>query len=64
MITEKNVTFINETRKVSEFVGLSTDTKPSGELNGSSFFAIDEGVTYFYDEDGEQWINPFEAESE
>lgn len=62
MITEKNVTFINETRKVSEFVGLSTDEKPTGELNGSSFFEIDEGVTYFYDEESKTWVNPFETE--
>lgn len=40
-----------------DYVGLSTDTKPSGNLhNGSSFLEMDTGRTFYYDEDGGSWV--------
>lgn len=44
-------------RRACEFVGLSTDTKPTGDIpNGSSFFEIDTLKIYFYDKENEDWI--------
>ena len=51
MISEVNM-------NMTEYVGLSTDTKPGGCDNGSKFTEIDTGATYYYDEDGEEWITP------
>lgn len=49
MVTEVN-------SNIQKFRGLSTDTKPSGIANGSEFLAMDTGVTYYYDEDGTEWV--------
>ena len=44
-----------------ELYGLSTDTKPIGEVdhvkitNGSIFFAMDTGAVHIYDEKNEVW---------
>lgn len=38
------------------YIGLSTDTKPGSAANGSSFYEMDSGTTYYYDEDGRQWV--------
>ena len=44
-----------------DFYGKSGDTKPTeGLLTGSSFYEIDTGKMYFFDEDGEpgsEWID-------
>jgi len=43
--------------EMTEYIGLSTDTKPSDHMsNGSSFYEMDTGKTYYYDADGEEWI--------
>lgn len=45
-----------------EFMGLSTDTKPTGTyedtelMNGSSFFEMDNQAVKFYDESTQTWI--------
>lgn len=41
----------------TEYIGLSTDTKPEeGVTNGSSFYEMDTGDTYYYDEENQEWI--------
>lgn len=46
---------------LSEFVGLSTDTKPTvsynniGIANGSTFYAMDSKQSFIYDEDNDVW---------
>ena len=44
-----------------DFYGKSTDTKPTeGLLTGSTFYEIDTGKTYMFDEDGapgSEWID-------
>ena len=41
----------------SEFVGLSTDTKPTeGVANGSTFVEMDTSTLYAFDEEGQDWI--------
>ena len=40
-----------------EYVGLSTDTKPTTDVpNGSTFIEMDQKKLYAYDADGSQWI--------
>lgn len=40
-----------------EYVGLSTDTKPTDNVaNGSTFVEIDTQKFYIYDEDGGDWV--------
>ena len=41
----------------NEFVGLSTDTKPtdSSVPNGATFLEIDTSIVYIYDKENEQW---------
>lgn len=42
---------------IRDYIGISTDTKPSGNVaNGSSYLEMDTGKTYYYDADGEEWI--------
>ena len=43
---------------MTEFVGLSTDTKPEydGLSNGSSFLEMDTGKTCYWDAEGEAWV--------
>ena len=36
--------------------GLSTDTKPLDEPNGSKFVEMDTGKLYLYDAEGEEWL--------
>lgn len=44
-----------------DFSGLSTDTKPTGEVdgmtirNGSSFFEMDTKQLFYYDAESETW---------
>ena len=42
---------------IYEFVGLSTDTKPTGKLNGSTFFEMDTNAHYIYDAESDTWFN-------
>ena len=44
---------------VCEYIGLSTDTKPATAPNGSSFFEMDTGDTFYFDaETAQDWIAP------
>ena len=36
--------------------GLSTDDKPEDACNGECFIAMDTSKIYFYDADGESWL--------
>lgn len=46
-----------EEKYLYDFRGLSTDTKPEKPgSNGSTFFEMDTGDLYVYDEDNETWI--------
>lgn len=49
-------------RSIMDLAGLSTDTKPTGKLNGSSFTEIDTGDKYYYDEENGEWILPGSVE--
>lgn len=64
MITLKKRIYAGAERFVDEYVGLSDDTKPTGKLNGSTFYEMDTGTTYYYDEDNasDKWITPAEDE--
>ena len=44
-------------KKYFEFAGLSSDTKPTGDLysTGSLFLEVDTGDVYAYDEAGAEW---------
>lgn len=42
-------------RPVHDIVGLSTDTKPLDAINGSTFYEIDTGKRYLFDEEGAEW---------
>lgn len=45
---------------MTEYIGLSTDTKPvTGVYNGSIFYEMDTGDTYYFDADGtagSEWV--------
>ena len=68
MITELERNSLGGGRVVSKYIGLSTDTKPSYMepfvilMNGSSFFEMDTGLTYWFDEERCAWIRPGEVE--
>lgn len=40
---------------ICDYIGLSTDTKPTGKLNGSHFFEMDTRKESYYNEEGD-WI--------
>lgn len=40
---------------MDEYRGKSTDTKPSGVANGTTFLEIDTGAKYMYDEENGEW---------
>lgn len=57
------VSIINDL--MTAYRGLSTDTKPTtGISNGSSFYEMDTGVTYYYDAGTSAWITITVAEQE
>lgn len=70
MITELERASFGGGRIIAKFVGLSTDEKPSfvepfiEHLNGSTFFEMDTGHTYWFDEERRAWIRPGEVEEE
>ena len=51
---------------MTNYIGLSTDTKPvTGMHNGSSFYEMDTGDTYYFDADGEEgseWVKASSGE--
>lgn len=42
--------------KTEEFRGLSTDNKPVGVSNGSTFLEMDTGKVYVFNEEGHSWV--------
>ena len=54
------ITILNQTTdNVLELIGLAADLTDAPDCkNGSKFFAMDEGKNYYYDEAGDQWIDP------
>lgn len=54
------ITVLNQTTdNVFNLIGLAADlTNVPACKNGSMFFAMDEGKTYYYDEENETWIDP------
>lgn len=43
--------------KPNGYFGLSTDTKPDKDIiNGSTFYCIDTGEVFMYDEENGTWI--------
>lgn len=62
MVTQINDKYIGGKRRVSDYRGLSTDTKPTGQINGSTFYETDTGNLYVYDEEHDEWVCPWEDE--
>lgn len=64
MITELERASFGGNRIIAKFVGLSTDEKPSfvepfiDHLNGSTFYEMDTGLTYWFDEENCVWRKP------
>lgn len=40
----------------SEYICLSTDTKPTDTANGSKLIEMDTGKTYYFDAENSTWI--------
>lgn len=57
MVTVLNCKSLDGSRKIYEFAGLSTDEKPTeGQINASTFYEIDTGDVYAFDEDSKAWF--------
>lgn len=41
---------------VTEYIGLSTDTKPMDAKNTDVFLEMDTGKVFLFDEEGARWI--------
>lgn len=48
------ITFINR-GKINEYYGLSTDEKPLDVPNASTFYEMDTGKLFLFDEDNMLW---------
>lgn len=47
-------------KRYMEIAGLSTDTKPTTNMaTGSIFVEVDTGTVFFFDEDGNEWVEQF-----
>lgn len=55
MITELKRFNVAEGRWYSVLIGISTDIKPSGKINGSVFKEMDTGIEYRYKESTDEW---------
>lgn len=50
---------VSNANMIMRYRGLSDDTKPTdGVPNGSDFLEIDTGKVWYYDAEGETWIDP------
>ena len=47
---------VTPTNMANTFAGKALDNKPSGCANGSAFIEMDTGKVYFYDAEGQSWI--------
>ena len=51
------VSMMNYNGGPNVYAGISTDSKPTGNLsNGACYIEIDTSKLYFYDADGNQWL--------
>ena len=50
--------------RLTEYRGLSTDTKPKKASNGAMFVEMDTQKVFFYDAENKRWIAPLEGEVE
>lgn len=54
--------FLNDgsKKKLVDYNGLSTHEKPTSDFfaYGSTFFEVDTGNVYFYNEETQSWVNP------
>ena len=55
MITLERAAWQNNPRN-ADIHGLSTDTKPLNQPNGSKFYEIDTGKKYRFDKENKQWL--------
>lgn len=53
--TDRSKTIEAGLRNVTSLVGLSTDTKPTGVSNGSTFLEMDTSNVYIFDAENEEW---------
>lgn len=53
---------VSTTNMAMHYRGMSKDTKPDGAPNGSDFFEMDSGKTWYYDAEGEEWCDPTAAD--
>ena len=60
------ISILNKTTdNIYTLIGLAADlTDVPACKNGSTFFAMDEGKTYYYDEEGDDWIDPTAEDGE
>lgn len=51
---------------ITEYRGLSTDTKPTDARNGDTFIEIDTGIVFIYDAESQAWLQfpPAQKEGE
>lgn len=57
MITYRKTHTYGDGTKLVEVACLSTDTQPTdGIANGSKCIEMDTGLTYYYDAEGEEWL--------
>lgn len=47
----------NKKRVVADISGLSTDEKPLGYANGSTFLEMDTGKVFVFDQEGDAWLD-------
>lgn len=56
------ITFNPYSKQTDEYVGLSTDTKPTDARNGSSFYEMDTKKMFLFDAEHGQWLEQFQFE--
>ena len=49
---------VSNTNMAMHYRGLSSDTKPASAPNGSDFLEMDTGKTWYFDADGDDWVDP------
>lgn len=56
MFTEIKYERMPDGKRLSDYRGLSSDTKPTDNVsNGSTFYEMDTGFTSYYDGENEEW---------
>ena len=63
-IQNRNAAVDFEGNALVEIACLSTDEKPTGAfLSGSTCTEVDTGKVFFYDREGEDWVEQFSLQS-